>query len=120
MNNKGQTLVIFTLLLPLLLLVIAYTVENSLLFYQKNKLYNNVKSNVISDINSKILDELEISNDIRNNDKDINNLQVEIENNYIYVYADKKVNSIFGSIIKIKDYTIKVNYKKRIEGNNEK
>ena len=99
MNKKGQSLVIFVIVLPLLILALATIVDVGLMYNAKIR-------------GERLLEEAKEKNlDIKEYFK-INNLNVEIKNNetndkncYIINY---RVESVFGKIIKINDYLIEV------------
>jgi len=111
-NNKGQTLVIFVVFLPLAIILMATIVDISLMYYNKNKLDNlnmmvieygidNIKS---EDLTSK-LESL-----IVKNDKKIISKNIEIEDNRIKIKLEKNIDSTFGKVIGIEKYEIKSYY----------
>ena len=67
MNNKGQSLIIFVILLPVILLFIAYILVAAYNFHEKNKIILTVRDNL------KIM--------IKNNDQDIEKLEEVIQDN---------------------------------------
>lgn len=117
MNNKGQTLVIFVLFIPLIVYVIILINNKSNMYYEKRQMENIAKESIRYGLNN-----IENENVEENIKKFINkNLEctntVYIENNEIKVEITKESNVVkkilgFG--------TIKVKYKgiideKRIE-----
>ena len=112
MNNKGQALIIFVMILPVLLLGAACIVDSSYMMYQKNRL-DNINYDVLSSVKNKInFSEEEIEDLILMNDSKIVNEDISIDktntvvsdiciNNYIYV------DSIFGKLIGFDEYKIK-------------
>lgn len=92
-NNKGQVLVMFVILLPVILLLMGVFLEKIYLINEETKLEN------IIDIACESTD---LENTIRKND---NNLEVEIKT------TDNKKTVIIKKNIKgfIKNYDIKVN-----------
>ena len=112
MNNKGQALIIFVMILPVLLLGAACIVDSSYMMYQKNRL-DNINYDVLSSVKDKInFNEEEIEDLILMNDSKIVNEDISIEktntvvsdiciNNYVYV------DSIFGKLIGFDEYKIK-------------
>ena len=112
MNNKGQTLVIFVVVLPLLLLIIASVIDINLMYSEKNKLDNlnmmvtsygldNISENNIEE-KTRIL--------INKNDKEIKIKNITIEENKITKKIKKNIKSVFGKIIGIKKYQITSKY----------
>lgn len=68
-NNKGQALVEFVMLLPILLIIIMYIVDSSKIAIQKNEIENNI--NVVTNLYSnKNIEEL--NNYIKENNLEIN------------------------------------------------
>lgn len=115
MNNKGQTLVIFVLLLPLFLILLAYIVDTSILFYEKNRL---------DDINKMVIDykmyhieanEEKIHTYILKNDKEIRIKKINMNDEKIEIYLSKKIKSLFGRIIGFNSYDITSSYRGMID-----
>ena len=46
MNNKGQSLIMFVLVLPLIVMVIAFVIDSSLIIFEKNRLDGIITSNM--------------------------------------------------------------------------
>ncbi|MDD3241507.1 MAG: hypothetical protein PHQ64_01835 [Bacilli bacterium] len=104
MNKKGQILISFVLLLPLLIAFLGYVIDVSYIKYEENKLDNIVitnkdylKKNTL-DKNKKIL----LANDT--NITDI----TQVKSNLI---IKKEIPSYFGKIVGFKKYNIKKEYK---------
>ncbi len=115
MNNKGQTLVIFVLLLPIFLLLFAYLVDTSLLFYEKNKLDDLNKMVIQYKMDHVEKEEEKIKDYIYNNDKKIQIYALKMDQQEIQIQLSKKIQSLFGRIVGIKDYTIKSSYMGNIQ-----
>ena len=106
MNSRGQTLVIFIIILPVIILGVSYLVDTGLMYIGRSKLIGTCK--VIIDeyydeenIDSKVKKYLE-DNDIKYTDYRVsrdNNLKLEV---------DSKIDSIFGNVVGIKEYEISV------------
>lgn len=105
MNNKGQVLILFILIIPVLLLGAAYIIDNVYISYHTNKL-NGINSLVINDVITNKLDSNEIKEYIKKNDKDINIETIEINENKIKIKLSKRIKSIFGIIIGNENYDI--------------
>lgn len=113
MNNKGQVLVLFIMILPVLLLGGAVLIDSSYMLYQKNRL-DNINYDVLNSLKNKTsLTEAEVERLIHLNDAEIVNKDIVIDNtitidNYIYV------DSIFGKMIGFDEYkvssSVSVNY----------
>ena len=110
-NNKGQVLVLFIIILPILLLGCACLIDSSYMLYQKNRL-DNINYDVLDSIKTKmILTEEDVERLILLNDSKIVNEDIVIDeentmdrnisiSNYILV------NSIFGRLIGIDEYKV--------------
>lgn len=110
LNNKGQSLVMFICLLPILLLIVLAIVDVSRMVIEKNKL-NNINYIAISYYsNHKEDDDVteRIISLVKRNDEDIINVRINKDKNTIYL--DKKIDSTMGKIIGISEYEIVSEY----------
>ena len=110
LNNKGQSLVMFICLLPILLLIVLAIVDVSRMVIEKNKL-NNINNTAIwyysnhkedDDVTERIISL------VKRNDEDIINVRINKDKNTIYL--DKKIDSTMGKIIGISEYEIVSEY----------
>ena len=112
-NNKGQVLVLFVMILPIIFIAVAWIIDSSYMMYQKNRL-DNINRDVLNSVSDKInVKEEEIRELIHLNDAEIVNVDISIDDtitidNYILV------DSIFGKIVGFDEYkissSISVNY----------
>ena len=112
-NNKGQVLVLFIMILPIIFIAVAWIIDSSYMMYQKNRL-DNINRDVLNSVSDKInVKEEEIRELIHLNDAEIVNVDISIDDtitidNYILV------DSIFGKIVGFDEYkissSISVNY----------
>ena len=105
MDNKGQTLVIFIIVLPLLILAMAFIVDTGLMIINKSKLDSTSK--VIID---KYYDyegdiDLIVEEYLKNNNINYQSYKV-VRNNNFMIDIKSKVESIFGKVIGLKEYEI--------------
>ena len=107
MNNKGQTLVLFVVMLPIILFFICFFIDTSMVLYEQNRLEKLAREVVHYDDKKEF--ELQIETWMKKNDKQIT---VKIEETSFSL--EKNVKSIFGQIIGIKEYHLKVE-KERIK-----
>lgn len=119
LNNKGQTLVMFVVLIPLFIMVFALIVDVSYMTHEKIKLENTTK------IIIKEMYEYRLDNDIedriinlyrKNNIKD-NNIKIETNEKYMIISNNYSINSIFGKVIGLKKYKLKIVIKGYKENN---
>ncbi len=106
-NNRGQVLVLFLLLLPIIFLLVASIVDSSLMIYNKNKI-DNISTDVLDSIkNKKDLVESDIITLYNLNDDDIVIDSIEMDAKTITVKSHKDIKPVFGKIIGFKKYTVK-------------
>lgn len=105
MNNRGQVLVLFIIILPVLLLGCACLIDSSYIFYQKNRL-DNINYDVLNslkdrnDLTEEIIDNLILLNDERIvNDEIVVGDSITIKN---HIYVD----SVFGKLIGFDEYKV--------------
>lgn len=102
MNNKGQVLIFFVLILPLLLLGATYIVDNIYISYNTNRL-NSINDLVLNDVANGKLDIVNIDEYIKKNDSNIVIEKININDDVIQIELSLKIKSIFGFIVG-KDY----------------
>lgn len=123
-NNRGQTLVLFVIILPILLLLLILILDVGKLILTKNEL-NNINSIVmdygLSNLDKENLEE-KLVELIKLNKDDVDNIDVKVDNSIIYITMNEKINGIFTSYIDIPVFDVELSYigyidnnKKRIE-----
>lgn len=119
LNNKGQSLVLFIILLPILLLFLILILDIGKLILIKNELSS--INNIVMDYGLSNLDkdnlEDELVKIIKLNKDDIDNIDVTVEDGKIYITMNEKVNGIFTSFIDIPIFNIKLVYVGYIDNN---
>lgn len=106
MNNKGQTLVVFIIFIPVIILLMAFIVDTSLMYIAKSKL-NDLSKTIIKEIydiedkNNKVEELLNV------NEINYNNYDIEINDNKVKLSIEEEIDSVFGSMIGNESYTIK-------------
>lgn len=104
LNNKGQAIVIFIVLLPALLLFITYVFDVTSINYEQNKL-NNIAVMIDEGLIQSTLKEDAVCDLVKQNDKDIS-CAISHKNEKLVIELNKKVKGLFIKIIK-DDYNIK-------------
>ena len=112
-NNRGQVLVLFIMILPVIFIGVACIIDSSYMMYQKNRL-DNINRDVLNSVKDEInISEEEIRDLIILNDAKIVNEDISI-NETITIDNYILVDSIFGKIIGFDEYkissSISVNY----------
>ena len=112
-NNRGQVLVLFIMILPIVFIAVAWIIDSSYMMYQKNRL-DNINLDVLNSVKDEInVSEEEIRDLIILNDAKIVNEDISI-NETITIDNYILVDSIFGKIVGFDEYkissSISVNY----------
>ena len=95
MNNKGQTLVLFILLLPIITILLIIVINYSNLYIEKNKIENVVKKIITDELKSDDIIEnkrVKINNLIYQNIDSISDYDLVINDEYIQITITKKHN----------------------------
>lgn len=119
MNKKGQVLVAFVLILPLLLMFSTLIVDVGYLYIEKRNVDNNVKDAIEYGLKNIDEDNIYLKNKIENQIKlnidDIEVLKVNIENSIIEIELVKRKNSIFAYIFSNTKYEVSTHYRGYID-----
>lgn len=114
MNNKGQTLIIFVILIPILILVAALVVDTGLMTFEKER-YRGIIENGIEEYfdtgNVEETEKIFSLNDIAKEE-----YTIIVQENQIEVSLNTSIEAIFGKIINLQEYEIKMNYVGTKEG----
>ena len=111
MNNKGQTLVVFVIILPILLMVFTLIVDLGFLYIEKRNIDNNVYDSVeyyLDNITDENI-ENKINKLLNKNIKDIDDIVINETDEYIEIKVSKIRKSLFSIITK--DNQINIIYK---------
>lgn len=106
MNNKGQALVEFVIIFPIMIFALLIIVDFGMISYDKNKL-----ENIITDVGEMYKNnesEQEINKLVHDNDKDIN-YSILDKSKYVVIRLEKKYNYLtpgLDKIFKIKNITV--------------
>lgn len=123
MNNKGQTLILFIFLLPIIFMVIALIINYSILSNEKLKLENNIKDAIEYGLKIKAEDTLsndEIENRLKkllDQNIDYETLNILVDETNIIVTLTK-TNSGFINILTNFNKTLELSYCGRIVNGN--
>lgn len=119
MNDKGQTLVVFVLVLPLLMMIIAGVIEMGSLSLTKSNYEDSIISAIdygLDNIDKENVEDKMIAL-LEQNIK--GNKNVEILDGIIKVHVTSNLDGLFSKIFK-NNYEINLTYKGYLEGNNKK
>lgn len=92
-NNRGQTLVLFILILPIILSLLLLLINYGILSYEKLKLSNNIKQAIEYGLNLKMTNDLN-SADYLTNDEIKKRVETLLKENITYDSIDITVNDM--------------------------
>lgn len=105
MNNKGQSLVIFIIIIPVIFIVFSFLYDYAYIINSQNK-YENVTRTILNST----LEEDKIVDLYKQNGYKVDNFKYKTENDEVYIQNSYKIKSVFGNIINLKNYTVSINY----------
>ena len=111
MNNKGQTLVIFVIVLPILLVMFTLIVDLGFLYIEKSNIENNVYDSLeyyLDNIDNNDI-ETKVNKLLNKNIKNIDKLTINNNDEYVEITIVKERKSIYSIITN--STKINVNYK---------
>jgi len=111
MNNKGQALVIFVVILPILLIIFTLIIELGFLYLEKKNISNNVIDSLeyyLDNITEENID-IKVKKILNENIKNVENITINDTNNYIEISVFKTRKSIYSIITSSTD--INISYK---------
>lgn len=106
MNNKGQTLVVFVILLPILCILIGYILEKGNLFYLERR-QKELANTVCKYALNKEKSESQIRQLVLENDHEMKRIDISYYQGTTQITLLKEKKSIFSNIIGKDSYTIK-------------
>ena len=108
MNNKGQVLVIFVIILPIFLMILGLIVDLGLFALEKRKIDNNIYDAVDYYLDN--IDNVDIKEKtIKLLENNLDNVDIKIidENDYIEIIATKNYKSLYTIISNNQEFNIK-------------
>ncbi len=111
MNNKGQTLVIFVIILPILLIMLTLIVDLGFIYIEKRNIENSVYDSLeyyLDNINEDDINN-KVNKLLNKNIKNIYKLTINNDDKYVEITVSKIRKSIYSIITN--DTEISVNYK---------
>ena len=105
MNNRGQTLVLFLLIMPIIIAFLAFFIDMSMVSYEKSKVNGVITNNLMVIVNKDIVDLDKIESIFNKNEIKVNN--IVLDNEFISIYVDYNTKSLFGKILDFDIYKIK-------------
>ncbi len=112
LNNKGQSLVLFVILIPIFLGIMVLVIDMGNVINYKQDMDN--ISKLVIDYGLDNMDKADVLNDMKELAK-LNNEKFSFEINFndmeFYVNSSYYVNGIFSNIFKMKGFLVKSKYK---------
>ncbi len=99
MNNKGQVLIVFVVMLPIFLILFALVIDLGLLSIEKRNISNNTYDAVEYYLDNQ--DNIDIEEKVKNLlNKNIDNIEINLNNtdDYIEITVIKKYKSLYNTI----------------------
>jgi len=113
MNRNGQTLIAFVIIVPIFILLLAFVVDTGFILKEYTKLNSLTRTILKTNYQKRFDDDYtkKITNLYKKNNISIENLEVIVNENETKIINFYDINSIFGKIIGIKNYDIKIEIK---------
>ncbi len=108
MNKKGQTLVIFVILIPIIMAIFALVIDIGLMTYENVKLKNTTKTILKEGLKNNDLNENYLKKMLLKNGINCDNLKIYDDDNKLTIYNQYFISSMFGKILGIKEYEVNV------------
>ena len=114
LNEKGQSLALFIILIPLIIMFSSFVIDTGYMKYNKSKLddINKIAVNYSLD-NMDIIEEEKINYLIKKNDDEIDEIQISIntDEKSVSITIEKSFKGIFGYFLDKDVYDAKSSYK---------
>lgn len=124
LNNKGQSLVLFIVVLPILLLILVLVIDIGRIIVFKQELDNINKIALDYGLDNLEIDNLEIDNlndkmveIIKLNNKKIDDININLENNKLYIELNIDMCGMLSELVDITIFDIKSSYVGYVEDN---
>ena len=112
MNNKGQVLVLFILLIPVFLMLFAFVIDLGLLYTEDKKIESSINETIeygLQHISDNTIEEKMISL-LNSNIKEISKTETKVEDGYIYINVEKQYQGMFKFLFENNIYEINNSY----------
>jgi len=109
MNNKGQTLVIFVIVLPIILIIFTLIIDLGFMHVEKRNIDNNVYTSVeyyLENINEEDVNK-KTKNLLQKNINNIDNIIINETDDYIEIGIVKTRKSVYSIILNKEEINIK-------------
>lgn len=114
LNNKGQTLVMFIILLPILLFVLTLVYDVGNAIYEKDRLSNTNYMVVEYALRNSLVSEDELVELINKNDDDISDITIMMIDNSVTIALTKDIKGVFGKMFGFNLTSVRSEYRGNI------
>lgn len=121
LNNKGQSLVMFIILLPILLLILTLVYDVGNAIYEKDRLSNTnymVVDYALDNIDS--IDEDDLNTLILENDNNLDDISIMIIDNSVDISLKKNIKGVLGKMFNFNLTFVKSEYNGKIVNGKKK
>ena len=121
LNNKGQSLVMFIILLPILLLILTLVYDVGNAIYEKDRLSNTnymVVDYALDNIDS--IDEDDLNTLILENDNNLDDISIMIIDNSVDISLKKNIKGVCGKMFNFNLTFVKSEYNGKIVNGKKK
>ena len=117
LNNKGQSLVLFIMIIPILLLIMVFVYDMGMLLYEKDRLSNTVNMAIDYALDNKEVSNEEIEELIdRNINREVE-IKIDRDNDSIKIEVSEEAKFIFSNLFDFDFTKIVVKYEGKIVDN---
>ena len=117
LNNKGQSLVLFIMIIPILLLIMVFVYDMGMLLYEKDRLSNTVNMAVDYSLDNKEVSDEEIKELIDRNITEEVEVKIDRNDDSIEIEVSEEVSFIFSNLFDFDFTKIVVKYEGKIVDN---
>ena len=117
LNNKGQSLVLFIMIIPILLLIMVFVYDMGMLLYEKDRLSNTVNMAIDYTLDNKEVSNEEIKELIDRNTKREVEIKIDRDNDSIEIEAQEEAKFIFSNLFDFDFTKIVIKYEGKIVDN---
>lgn len=117
LNNKGQSLVLFIMIIPILLLIMVFVYDMGMLLYEKDRLSNTVNMAIDYALDNKEVSNEEIKELIDRNITEEVEIKIDKNDDSIKIEVSEEAKFIFSNLFDFDFTKIVVKYEGKIVDN---
>ena len=117
MDKKGQTLVVFVLLIPLFMVLAAFIIDNSMIVSENLHLKNVTRDIIRNDLTKEMLDDDKIKKILEKNDIPTKELEVIRKEGKLNIKNHYFIDSIIGKVVGINSYELEIDITGEVKEN---